>query len=263
MARRVLILGGTGFVGSEICRRAEAAGWECVLLSRRGGSGGAAKQIHVAGDATQPGVVEAVVKEHGPFSAVIHCIGALLDGSSGLRYANLVVSASRSLPMAGQSYVDITENTALALLRASGGSGGTLIPFVFVSAAEAGWADEDAMMWGGATIERWSPRWLKRYLSSKRAVEAALLNSTGVRPVILRPSFVWNWCKLDVLPLVALFTLLNALGVPFIDRPVRVETIAAAAVTAIDSSSEACGVLRHIEMNQLADSSCVKAAKAP
>ena len=119
------------------------------------------------------------------------------------------------------------------------------------------------MMWGGTTIERWSPQWLKRYLSSKTTVEAALRDSAGVRPVILRPSFVWNWCKVDVLPLVALFTVLHVLGVPFIDRPVRVETIAAAAVAAIDSRSEASGVLRHNEMNQLANNDFAKATKAP
>ena len=119
------------------------------------------------------------------------------------------------------------------------------------------------MMWGGPTIERWSPQWLKRYLSSKRTVEAALRDSADVRAVILRPSFVWNWCKLDVLPMVALYTLLNALGVPFVDRPVRVETIAAAAVTAISPSSEASGVLRHKEMKQLANTNFAKAAKAP
>ena len=102
-------------------------------------------------------------------------------------------------------------------------------------------------------MERWSPMWLRRYLSSKRTVEAALLSdTTGVRPVILRPSFVWNWCKLDVLPFVAAFTLLHTLGVPFIDQPVRVETIAAAAVAALDPSSNVCGVLRHGEMRQLA-----------
>jgi nucleoside-diphosphate-sugar epimerase len=79
--RRILILGGTGFVGTELRKQAEAqGGWECITLSRRGGVG----PSHVAGDATSPGVIEAVVAERGPFSAYVHCLGALLDGKSEL-----------------------------------------------------------------------------------------------------------------------------------------------------------------------------------
>jgi nucleoside-diphosphate-sugar epimerase len=205
--RRLLLLGGTGFVGSEICRQAAARGWSCVVLSRRGGAEGSAEQArlpcqHVAGDATQPGVLERTVAEHGPFDALVHCVGALLDGASGLRYANLLVSASRSLPAADQSYADLTEGTALELLRVAraasadgskDGLGGRT-PFVFISAAEAGWADEGAPMPGGSFVESWSPQWLRRYLAAKRSVEGAILSPSAtqdVRGVVLRPSFVW------------------------------------------------------------------------
>jgi nucleoside-diphosphate-sugar epimerase len=271
--RRLLLLGGTGFVGSEICRQAAARGWSCVVLSRRGGAEGSAEQArlpcqHVAGDATQPGVLERTVAEHGPFDALVHCVGALLDGASGLRYANLLVSASRSLPAADQSYADLTEGTALELLRVArvasadgskDGLGGRT-PFVFISAAEAGWADEGAPMPGGSFVESWSPQWLRRYLAAKRSVEGAILSPSAaqdVRGVVLRPSFVWNWWKVDVLLPVAIFTLLSALGVPFVDRPVRVETIAAAAVAAIDGRGEGGGgmvqgVLRQPGMDRLA-----------
>jgi len=271
--RRLLLLGGTGFVGSEICRQAAARGWSCVVLSRRGGAAGSAEQArlpcqHVAGDATQPGVLERTVAEHGPFDALVHCVGALLDGASGLRYANLLVSASRSLPAADQSYADLTEGTALELLRVArvasadgskDGLGGRT-PFVFISAAEVGWADEGAPMPGGSFVESWSPQWLRRYLAAKRSVEGAILSlstTQDVRGVVLRPSFVWNWWKVDVLLPVAIFTLLSALGVPFVDRPVRVETIAAAAVAAIDGrggggGGMVQGVLRQPGMDRLA-----------
>lgn len=40
----------------------------------------------------------------------------------------------------------------------------------------------------------------------------------------MRPSLIWDWTKLDVLPLIGIFDLACALGVPFIDKTVRVIT---------------------------------------
>jgi uncharacterized protein YbjT (DUF2867 family) len=33
---KVLVLGGTGFVGTEVCKQARQAGYDVVALSRRG-----------------------------------------------------------------------------------------------------------------------------------------------------------------------------------------------------------------------------------
>lgn len=38
--------------------------------------------------------------------------------------------------------------------------------------------------------------------------------------VIYRPSLIWNWSKLDVLPIIPFFNLASALGVPFVDKTV-------------------------------------------
>ena len=93
----------------------------------------------VACDALQPGgALESIIELHGPFDAVVHCIGALFDGASGLRRLNTLVSAVGSLPAEGSSYEEITTSTALTALSAieAKSNGST---FVFVSAAEAEW----------------------------------------------------------------------------------------------------------------------------
>lgn len=42
-------------------------------------------------------------------------------------------------------------------------------------------------------VESLAPDWLKRYLAAKRMVEAELGSCDRVKPVILRPSFIWTW----------------------------------------------------------------------
>ena len=85
----------------------------------------------------------------------------------------------------------------------------------------------------GEAVDDLAPNWLKEYLAAKRAVESELAAATELRPVVLRPSLIWNWKKLDVLPIIPLFNLAAAIGVPFVDKTVRVEALAKAAVASL------------------------------
>ena len=259
--KKILVLGGTGFVGSRVLDLMLHRGWAAVSLSRRGApkeplpdvSDRVVSEVDWrAGDASTPGVVEKIVRESGPFDAVVHAVGALFDSTSGLGRFNRYVSGSGSVPSEGASYDGITRQTALSLLAACKEphvARGT--PFVFVSAAEAGWPE----MAGGQTIERFAPDWLKRYLTAKRSVEAALLAQDRVRPVVLRPSLVWNWQKWDMLVPVALFSAASAIGVPFVKRPIRIEDLAEAAAVAaesgVDDGAKPRGMLFYEEMQDL------------
>ena len=124
--------------------------------------------------------------------------------------------------------------------------------FCFVSCAEAGWPDVRF----GDRVEKLAPDWLCRYLAAKRAVEAQLgikgPAPEKIRPVIVRPSFIWNWKKLDILPLIPVFNTASALGVPFVDKTVRVETLAKALVAGIDDGAVS-GVKRYMDMEALAE----------
>lgn len=251
---KILVLGGTGFVGLELCRQSLALGWRVVAVSRRGPSSRVVADAALAavdwqqGDATQSGVIEQIIKTRGPFTAVFHAVGALFDGTSCLRSLNSVVSAAGSVADKGVTYDDLTRKTALALLEATEAASPDGTPYVFVSAAEAGWPGQTC----GSFIERFvAPSFLKRYLIAKRAVEARLLDSARVRGIILRPSFIWNWGKLDILMPVCLYTGISWL--PFIDRPVRVEMLVAAAIAAIEQPGVS-GVKDSKAMRMLASS---------
>merc|ERR1711879_942585 len=88
------------------------------------------------------------------------------------------------------------------------------MPLVFVSAAEAGWPDVAF----GDKVESATPKWLKKYLVAKRAVERRLLeesSTSNIRSVIFRPSLIWSWDKYDVLPAIPIFNIASAIGIPF------------------------------------------------
>jgi hypothetical protein len=105
----------------------------------------------------------------------------------------------------------------------------------------------------GEQVEAAAPEWLKRYLVAKRAVEAELASSTGsLRPVIVRPSLIWDWKKFDVLPIIPFFNLASAIGVPFVDKTVRVEDVGRSIVAGLLDESVS-GVQRFEAMEQLSE----------
>lgn len=257
--RQLLVIGGTGYVGSEVCKLALERGWKITAMSRRGADAPAAQQETlksvrwVKGDAGDYETVKALVAES---DAVVHAIGLLFDVDSGLTGMNTVVSGSGSLPGEDSTYDRITRQTAFNVIRAVKEKfrlpfAEGRMPLMFVSAAEAGWPEVTL----GDRVEQVAPEWLKRYLAAKRAVEASLLESTDVlRPGIFRPSLVWSWTKFDVLPVIPIFNLASALGVPFVDKTVQVGTLAGAIVAGLEDD-EVSGVQRFPEMEALAGSS--------
>eukprot|EP00633_Aureoumbra_lagunensis_P008540 CAMPEP_0197321316 /NCGR_PEP_ID=MMETSP0891-20130614/64413_1 /TAXON_ID=44058 ORGANISM="Aureoumbra lagunensis, Strain CCMP1510" /NCGR_SAMPLE_ID=MMETSP0891 /ASSEMBLY_ACC=CAM_ASM_000534 /LENGTH=280 /DNA_ID=CAMNT_0042813135 /DNA_START=81 /DNA_END=923 /DNA_ORIENTATION=+ len=254
-SKKLLVLGGSGYVGREVSRRAVRRGWEVTSLSRRGINPESGDPVMeavnwVAGDATDPNVVKPLVNE---VDAVVHAVGLLFDVDSKLDKLNLIVSGSGSKPDEGSTYDRITRLTAFNAIDAANSKlrlpFAPRVPFLFVSAAEAGWP---TVQFGDIVEDRLAPEWLKRYLAAKRAVEAKLGDSvTTLRPVIFRPSLIWSWTKLDVLPIIPVFNIASAVGVPFVDRTVKVSTLADAIITALtDDSVE--GVQRFMQMDELA-----------
>ncbi|CAN0506740.1 unnamed protein product, partial [Ectocarpus sp. 8 AP-2014] len=80
-----------------------------------------------------------------------------------------------------------------------------------------------------------------------------LNNKPSLRGVVLRPSLVWTKRRPGALLPVAAFQIGSRLGLPFIDRPVHVETLASAAVEALFDSSVR-GVQDWRGMEKLAES---------
>jgi len=256
---KLLVLGGTGFLGQTVCKRAVLEGYQVTSVSRRGTppSSSDASTLtagfidYRAGDARQKETISSILQEGG-YDGVVHCIGLLFDDASGLGTLNRFVSGSGSLPDAESTYDSITRLSAFNAIEAvseyASMNQKSDFPFVFISAAEAGWPD----MAGGAQIEQYlAPEWLKRYLSAKRQVEAKLEESSDkLRPIIPRPSLIYSLDRpASYLPVGAFFVG-NKLGLPFVDRPVTVQSLANAIVKAI-SQPNTRGVLRYTQIDEL------------
>ena len=121
------------------------------------------------------------------------------------------------------------------------------IPFIFISAAEAGWPE----MGGGQYVEMLAPDFLKRYLKAKRTVEKRLSEEEGIRSVVFRPSLIYTNTKMTPPPVLA-FNLANKVGLPFVDRPVCVEDLSAAIIAAVSDESVS-GVNREPSIVKLAN----------
>ncbi|CAN0093863.1 unnamed protein product, partial [Discosporangium mesarthrocarpum] len=165
---RLLILGGTGFIGSTIAKFAVKSGFEVTSISRRGAPSPTTDPdtfpAHgiswLQGDVTDPEVVQRVIQQ-GPYVGVVHAVGMLFAGSM-----NRFASGSRSVPNPGCDYDTITRQTAFSAAEAFAeqATEGQPLPFVFISAAEARWDFDD--VFHGTPL-----RWLNDYLIAKRAVE--------------------------------------------------------------------------------------------
>merc|ERR1712150_287570 len=249
---KLLVLGGSGFLGGTVARRAILEGYSVTSLSRRGKVPSSSSEEfsfrdnasgsitldsidYRKGDAREKYVIESILAEGG-YVAIIHCIGLLFDGESGLGNINRFVSGSGSIPDNNSTYDDITTLTALNAIEAAEeyakvNMNGLAMPFIFTSAAEAGWPDVE----GGSFVENTlAPTWLKRYLEAKRAVESRLTKEQNYpRPIIFRPSLIFSYDRIASLPPVGAFFVGNMIGLPFVDRPVTVQALSCAIVRSI------------------------------
>lgn len=255
--KKVVVFGGTGYVGSQVCERLAKKGYQVTGVSRRGqnprpGNAALDQVTWVQGDATDKRAVETLVANQ---DAVVHAVGLLFDVESGLQNLNTIVSGSKSEPDPEKStYDNITRQTMFNIMDALESpmnrlkKRGTKTPVAFVSCAEAGWPN---VQFGDFVENKLAPAWLQKYLVAKRAVEGRLMSSPTVRPVIVRPSLIWSWDKLDVLPIIPIFNMASAIGVPFVDKTVRVETLADAIVAGLEDESVS-GVQRYMNIEELA-----------
>ena len=254
---KILVLGGTGFLGQAVCKRALEEGFQVTSLSRRGlpllsdeyvASTTTLDIDYRQGDARKRESISNILQEGG-YTGIIHCVGLLLDEESGLSTLNKFASGSGSEPDKESTYDKITRLTAfnaidVALEYAIEGED---FSFCFTSAAEAGWPDVPL----GDVIEGVAPDFLKRYLVAKRAVEAKLMESSpAIRPIIVRPSLIYSPDRPLSFLSVGAFFVGNAIGLPFMDRPVTVQALAAAIVHAV-KDRRTTGVLRYMDIDRL------------
>lgn len=260
---KILVLGGNGYLGSNVVKRLLLNDYSVTSLSRRGYKDKTDSDslkikeytrtfMDMIGDARNTTLLETILNEgiddedNDEYIAVIHCIGILFDSSSGrLRLLNRLASGSGSKTDEISTYDDITRLTAFEAIKATinyakknnNNSSINKIPFIFISAAEADWKNKRS----GSFIENnLTPRFARRYIQAKRSVEDNLLSSSSleyIRPIIFRPSLIYSIDKVRSLPAVSAFLIGNRLGLPFVDRPVTVQSLSLAIFNAMEDDT--------------------------
>lgn len=203
---KLLIFGGSGFVGSAICRTAVRRGWEVTSCSRSG-------EPFKSKTGHTPAWVNKVVWRKGtPFdpssfapllsasNAVISTLGVLLESPykfegtvSPFKLLESVVKGwvgDRGNPLSatgGDSYERMNRDAALAIFhefaKSSPAKGSPASPFVFISAEDI-----------------FRPIISSRYVSTKREVECTILSELAaipppqrsIRPIFVRPSLIYH-----------------------------------------------------------------------
>lgn len=160
--KKLLIIGGNGYVGSAIARQAVSLGAKVTSVSRSGRPKTRqpwdSKVEWIPGDALKPESFEGPIRES---DAVVHTVGVLLD-SSFTKFKQ---------PGDEGTYEVLNRDTAKAvgsLLNEIGGK-----KMVYISASQG----------AGFTT---------RYLDTKREAEEFLLQLPKVKVSILRPGFIYS-----------------------------------------------------------------------
>lgn len=159
--KTITVIGGTGYIGMSIAKRASSWGISVNSVSRKGqplkNSDNALKIKWIKGSAMSPNDFSDVLKDS---DAVIHTVGTLIDTT--------VFGGKK--PGDPGSYEQMNRDTAIMI-------GNKLNEFnqnkkiVYISANKA-------------------PPMLERYITTKREAENHLLGLKGIRTTILRPGFV-------------------------------------------------------------------------
>ncbi|KAI3976813.1 hypothetical protein MKX01_008671 [Papaver californicum] len=224
---KLLVLGGNGFVGSNICKEALDRGLSVSSLSRSGRSNvnesWANNVVWHKGDLLEPDIIKDILKD---VTSVISCVGAF--GSNSYMYK-------------------ICGTANINAIRAASELG--VKRFVYISAADLGVANY--LMQG--------------YYKGKRAAETELLTRFPYAGVILRPGFIHGTRKVGgvKLPLGLIGSPLEMvlqhakplsrvpLVGPLLTPPVSVNAVARVAVRAATDSVfppgivDVYGILRH------------------
>lgn len=201
MAARIIVTGGNGFIGMQVCRIAVAQGLHVVSVARRGKPALDAPWINnvqwIAGDVFAP---EGWRAHLSGATALIHCVGILWQR-----------------PKHGITFQRLNGDSAITAAGAAAQAG--VGAFVFISASHN------------------PPLIASSYLAAKRRAEA-VVQGLPLRSAILRPSFVYGPQRPISLAPGLLLNTAASLRPPLIgaflheNRALRVERVATAAVQA-------------------------------
>ncbi|PWW77471.1 NAD(P)-binding protein [Tuber magnatum] len=273
---RLVVCGGSGFLGSRICKSAISRGWTVTSVSRTGEPDWST----AFGSPTPPEWSEKITWARANLlspptyreylrdaTAVVHSMGVLLEADykgalSGkenpitgiFRAFDSVKGTSRNPLKEDKSpeklqltYETMNRDSAITLVEESiAAAPETLSSFVYISAADS-----------SIVIP-------SRYLSTKREAEAAITalskSEKPFRPILLRPGFIYDSTRSVTMPLAGLMGVTSAVNslfggkLPLLGvaghKPLKVGVVAEAAVEAIAHES-VMGVLGVKDIEEL------------
>ncbi|EMR09011.1 hypothetical protein PNEG_02786 [Pneumocystis murina B123] len=247
MNHHLAVFGGTGFLGQHICKTAIQKGWTVTSISRRGMPNSDQHNGNIQnwtqevnwckGDLNDPISIENHVKSA---SAIIYSVGTLLEN----RYKRFLSGRDSlfSLFQLSQdedlSYDKLNRDFAIQIADMASQMNKN-IPFVYLSAANT------------------FPGIPRKYIESKREAEDYICSVQNIRPIIMRPGFIYSKERPISLPLAGIIDItsnisklfcrkisfLGAAGV----KPLKVETVANAIIQSIHEEFKGIASVEHIE----------------
>ncbi|KAI8089479.1 uncharacterized protein BX664DRAFT_333114 [Halteromyces radiatus] len=258
IARKLLVVGGSGFLGQSVCKAAAQKGWEIVSLSRRGepdsfskqGKPTWANQVKWAkGDSLDPASYKDILKD---VTNVVHTVGIILESDykkvvndptvfGALCGASKVLGeilgmTNRGNPLDPENqvfptYEAINRDTAITVAKQVADIP-SIESFVYISAADV------------------FPLINPRYITTKRQAEQYLFSRPEFKSIIFRPGFMYNDQRAAAMPIAKALQTANLLTKPiakdlaslpfgssFTTHPLHTDTVASAAITSIESKS--------------------------
>jgi NAD(P)-dependent dehydrogenase (short-subunit alcohol dehydrogenase family) len=236
---KVLVLGGTGFLGRKICLEALNAGYSVTSVSRKGIEG---LKSH---DSINPSWISQIQWKSGDIfnpktfhedlksaDAVVHTVGTAFGDQ---QYKNLLIKPSisglfqfgssqlaerfrGSNPMKVEDEFDRV-NCKSAVLAAK----------EYISVSEP--PSRKSFIY--ISSENWNPLLSPRYVESKRQAESGLSSIADLRTVFVRPGLIYDGNVRDIRS-----TLACAMSnIPFLVTPLTSQTVARAVVEACKDES--------------------------
>ncbi|KAI9288236.1 hypothetical protein BC943DRAFT_318045 [Umbelopsis sp. AD052] len=222
-ARKILVVGGTGFLGLNVCKQAVWRGWEVISLSRRGLPTGTTSNSQgewksevqwVAGDSTEPDSYKEILEG---VTDVVHTVGILMENDYkqivqaksvtdaidgvGSVFGQLLGMKDNGNPFKQDSttpkvtYEMMNRDTAISLAKAAAGTP-SIQSYIYVSATDL------------------FPCISPRYITTKREAERYLFSRPEFRSVVLRPGFMYSDARPATLPLAGVIEALNTVAGP-------------------------------------------------
>ncbi|KAI9468966.1 MAG: hypothetical protein EXX96DRAFT_589938 [Benjaminiella poitrasii] len=265
IAKKLLVVGGSGFLGLNICKLAANKGWETVSLSRKGepeifkehGKPDWAQKVQWAsGNSLQP---ESYKDMLNGVTNVVHSVGILLEQDyKSVVQAQSFCDAARRVPrliLGDQgnpldpklkenprpTYTMMNRDTVIAVADQVAKLP-TIQSFTYISASDV------------------FPLISPRYITTKREAERYLFRKDEFKTLVLRPGMMYSLQRPSVMPIAGLLQFVNAVTSPFKSsiaslpggkyltaNPLQTEEVARAVIAGIENEESGIFDIEGIE----------------